>query len=334
MAGIRGGRPAWDTQVVMHALPSPGPAGLATQWAPQPLALLAAVVITAWYLRSVRRLVRGGGAWPLRRSVLFGGGVALLAWTTCGFPQAYGSSLYWVWTTQALALLLVVPFVLLAGQPIRLARARAGRPGPMLAFLGSPIGRLLANPLVGPALVPLLSGVLFFGPVPAWAIASPAFGATLQLLLVAVGGLILLPLVASDDEPSSLAVGLTLAIGSFELVLDALPGVVLRLHTSLATSYFEHRSAHSWSPGALHDQQIAGSILWCVAEVIDLPFLLIVYRRWLRADARDAAEIDAVLEAERIARSGLTEPGKPADQTDAPWWLTDPAMQHRLRRRR
>ena len=317
-----------------HALPSPGLTGLATQWAPQPLALFAVVAIAGWYLRSVRRLVRAGGAWPLRRSVLFGAGVALFAWTTCGFPQAYGSALYWVWTSQALGLLLIVPFVLLAGQPLQLARTRAGRAGPLIRFLGSPLGRLLGNPLVGPALVPLLSGVLFFGPVPGLghrgtgirrgaAVAARRRG---RVDPAAAGRL--------ADEPSSLAVGLTLAIGSFELVLDALPGVVLRLHTSLATSYFEHRSAQSWSPGALHDQQIAGSILWCVAEVIDLPFLLIVYRRWLRADARDAAEIDAVLDAERIARSGLTDPGQPADQTDAPWWLTDPAMQHRLRRKR
>jgi putative membrane protein len=57
--------------------------------------------------------------------------------------------------------------------------------------------------------------------------------------------------------------------------------------------------------------------------------MLLVYRRWLRADARDAAAIDAVLDAERIARSADTD--APAD---APWWLTDPAMQDRLRRER
>jgi hypothetical protein len=99
-----------------------------------------------------------------------------------------------------------------------------------------------------------------------------------------------------------------------------------------------------------------------VAEVIDLPFLLLVFRRWLRADARDAAQIDAVLEAERAARTGLAgsnpepgrtdsdhpdpghfepghfdpghfEPGRtvPAEVADAPWWLTDPAMQRRFR---
>lgn len=315
----------------MQALPSPGLTGLATQWAGQPLAILAALVVLGWYFRSVRRL---GDEWPMRRSVWFVAGVILLMWTTCGFPQAYASALYWVWTTQTLTLFLLVPFILLSGQPLQLARKHSGRDGLVDRFLRSRAGRLLSNPLVGPALVPLLSGVLFFGPVPGWAIATPVFGWALQLALVAVGGLILLPLIGLDDRPSSLAVGLTLAIGSFELVLDAIPGIALRMHTTLVTSYFDYRSAHTWSPGPLHDQQIAGSILWCVSEIIDLPFMLIVYRRWVRADARDAAAIDAVLDAERISRSGLPDATDGANQPDAPWWLTDPAMQDRLRRRR
>jgi putative membrane protein len=318
----------------MRALPSPAFSGLATQWAVQPLAIVAAVALAAWYAHSVRRLLRAGGSWPVHRPLLFGAGLVLLVWTTCGFLQAYGSSLYWAWTTQTLGLFLVVPFILLAGQPIQLVRHHSGRTGTVDRFLRSRLGGVLGNPLVGPALVPLLSGVLFFGPVPAWAIAVPAFGWVLHVGLVAVGGLILLPLIGLDDEPSSLAVGLTLAIGSFELVLDAIPGIALRLHTSLVTSYFDHRAARSWSPNALSDQQVAGAILWCVSELIDLPFLLIVYRRWLRADARDAAVIDAVLDAERIARSGLEPTGEAANSADAPWWLTDPAMQNRLRRER
>jgi putative membrane protein len=302
--------------------------GLLTQWSAQPVAIVAAVLAAAWYARAVWRLP-DGQLWPARQSVLFGAGIALFAWTSCGFLQAYASSLYWVWTTQTLTLFLIVPIILMSGRPLRLARVHSGTDGWADRFLRSRIGRLLGNPLVGPALVPLLSAVLFFGPVAGWAIATPAVGWALHLALVAIGALIVLPLVGLDDEPSSLAVGLTLAIGSLELVLDAIPGIALRMHSSLVTTYFDHRAAYSWSPGALRDQQIAGAILWCVSEVIDLPFMLLVYRRWLRADARDAAAIDAVLDAERIARSADTD--APAD---APWWLTDPAMQDRLRRER
>ena len=95
------------------------------------------------------------------------------------------------------------------------------------------------------------------------------------------------------------------------------------------------RAVHGWSTSAHHDQGIAGAILWSVAEAIDLPFLALVYRRWLRADARDAARVDAVLEAERAARRALAPPDEqePSDSVrDEPWWLTDPAMRQRLRR--
>ena len=72
-----------------------------------------------------------------------------------------------------------------------------------------------------------------------------------------------------------------------------------------------------------------------MAELLDLPFLVLVFRQWIRADARDAAEVDAVLDAERIARGEPDAPGTgehgPSDQ---PWWLNDPAMKDRLRRPR
>src|SRR5581483_7319983 len=113
---------------------------------------------------------------------------------------------------------------------------------------------------------PVLSFVLFFGPLPGWAIGTPAIGWLVQLGVVLVGAIMVLPLVGLDGEASSLAVGLALAVGSFELVLDALPGVILRLHTRLATTWFDHRVTEPWSMHPLHDQQIAGAILWCIAE--------------------------------------------------------------------
>jgi putative membrane protein len=192
-------------------------------------------------------------------------------------------------------------------------------------MLNSRFARVLSNPLIGPAVVPLLAVVLFFGPAPRWAIDIPVVGWIEQLLVLAIGALIALPLVGTDELPSSLRVGLALAIGSFELVLDAVPGIALRLHRSLTTSYFDARSVHPWTPAALHDQQTGGAILWCVAELLDLPFLVLVFRQWIRADARDAAQVDAVLEAERVARSSTDE------ERDTPWWVSDPSMRDRLR---
>lgn len=295
----------------------PTPSTLLTAWTVQPFALVAAAVLAGWYLRRARSLRRGQvGVFVL--------GLAALVWGTCGFAGVYLDDLFWVWTAQQLGLLLVVPYLLLAGGPLDLAGRRMQR------LLATRFVRTIGNPIVGPALVPLLSVALFFGPLPRWAIAAPVFGWIEQLVLVAVGALIVLPLVGAGTPRTSLAVGLSLAIGSFELVLDAVPGIALRLHKTLSTSYFDLRPMHSWSPAPLHDQQIAGAVLWCVAELLDLPFLVLVFRQWVRADAKDAADIDAVLEAERAARGEPTD-----DETrDAPWWLSDPAMRDRLRRQR
>jgi putative membrane protein len=310
---------------VPTALPAPRLSGLFAHWAVQPLAVVLGLALLGWYVAAVRSpAVRGGGRpWPAGRTAAFAVGIALFGWTTCGWPEAYRGSLYWVWTAQALALLLVVPVLLLAGGLLELARLRHGPGGHVQRVLNSRLARVLGNPLVGPALVPVLSAVLFFGPVPEWVVRSDAVAWIVQLLLVVVGAGIVLPLLGGDMEAGSLAVGLSLAIGSLELVLDAIPGVALRLRTGRATDYFTYRAVHGWTPSALRDQQTAGSILWCVAELIDLPFLLLVFRRWLQADARDAAQIDAVLEAERLARSA---PG-----ADEPWWLTDPQLRGRAR---
>jgi cytochrome c oxidase assembly factor CtaG len=335
-------------------LPQPAPATLLTAWEFQPVIAVAAAALAVGYAAGLRRLRRTGRRWSHGRTCTYAIGLLALVWTGCGFPARYDSALYWVWTARILTLWLIVPIVVLAGGPIQLARA-AGRAAPLNRLLRSRVARFISNPLIGPALVPVLSGVLFFGPLAGWSIEFSPVGWLLDVAVVIIGALMVLPLIGVDDEASSLAVGLSLAIGSFELVLDALPGIVLRLHTSAATAWFAHRDMLPWTPAALRDQQVAGAILWCVAELIDVPFLLLVYRRWLRADARDAAQVDAVLEAERAARralltsastdrAGVGVDGAPATaegdisadavvERDAPWWESDPAMQERLRRR-
>jgi cytochrome c oxidase assembly factor CtaG len=307
---------------VVTALARPAPSGVLTQWTPQPVAIAVAILLAVIYGVGLRRVRRTRVQWPAWRVAVFALGLVSLVWASCGFLQVYARSLYWVWTTQTLVLWLVVPILVLLGHPVQLARAVGPGADVVRRFLASRVCRTVGNPLVGPALVPLLSGVLFFGPVPEWTARSAVFGWFLQLTLLAVGALMVLPLAGLDDDASSLAVGLSLAIGSFELVLDALPGVVLRLRDTLGTNWFHFRDMHSWTPNALHDQRVAGAILWCVAEIIDLPYLALVFRRWTRADARDAAQVDAVLEAERAAQ-GV--------ESDAPWWLSDPAMRERLR---
>ena len=108
----------------------------------------------------------------------------------------------------------------------------------------------------------------------------------------------------------------------------------------------------AWAPAALDDQHTAGGILWAMAEVLDLPFLVLAATRWMRADAVEARRIDAELDAESPAAAASPPPQRPADGTavpagiaeartapahpDAPlmsrpWWLDDPELRDRYR---
>ncbi len=306
-------------------------AATVTAWTLQPLAVAAVVLAGVWYWRGVAVLRRRRERWSAARSSMFGLGLALVMWTTCGFPQVYARALFATWVSQMLALLLVIPAVLMAGQPVELEHRLRGSRALGWRFLNSGIGRALGSPLVGPAIIPIVSAVLFFGPLPGWAIGIAPVGWVLELLLGLLGSMIVLPLVSSVEDRASLAVGLAVAVGFLELLLDAVPGIVLRLNTHLSSTFFDYRAANGWAPTPVHDQQWGGGILWGAAEALDLPFLILVFRQWLVADEREAAQIDTVLDAERIARGAVE--GDADAQADAPWWLTDEAMRERMRRR-
>lgn len=290
-----------------------------TQWTLQPVAVLAVLALAVAYAYGVHRL---DGPWSRGRCAVFALGLAMLLWATCGMPAVYAPSLFWVWTTQLLGLWLVVPIALLFGHPIQLAKAVAGSGGLPDRILASRPVRIVSNPFLSPALVPILSFGIFFGPMPGWAIGTPVVGWVLQLALVALGAGMALWLIGLDDDTvTSLAAGMALAVGMFELVADAIPGIVMRLNDNLLSTFFDQRDTFAWTRDALSDQRTGGAVLWFIAELLDLPFLVLAYRRWRRIDAKDAERIDTVLEAERTARGA---------ETDEPWWLSDPAMQSRL----
>ena len=145
--------------------------------------------------------------------------------------------------------------------------------------------------------------------------------------------------------------GLALGVGLLELMVDAFPGIMLSFQTHLTLTQFGvNRPA--WAPTALDDQHTAGGILWAVAEVLDLPFLVLAATKWMRADAVEARRVDAELDAESPHPAASTAPQRPADGTavpvvageaptapahpDAPpmtrpWWLDDPELRDRYR---
>ena len=279
--------------------------------------LAMSVAAEVWYLRRSRPLSRSG-RWPAHRTILFTAGMvgALLVTSYPVQRGAYGS--FTVFVAQTLTLLLMLPIPLIAGQPVALAAETGSR---LARLPETGLGRALYSPVVGAGIIPVASAALLFGPTPGYSIHVPPLGWLIQVVTLLLGAAITLPLIGSETTLGSLAVAAAAAIGLVELLLDAVPGIVMRLSTHPVTNFFNYRATrgHQWP--WLRDQQVAGAVLWTVAELLDLPFLLLIFRKWVAADAREAATADAAQDTLDVSET----------LTERPWFLDDPNLRDRFR---
>lgn len=299
-----------------------------------PVLILSALLLGG-YAVAVHRVRASGLDWPWRRVAAWAAGVAAVLAVTVDGVGRYAGVLLWVFTLQVLVLLLLAPVLLCYGRPLALAAdALSARQGiRLLRVAGSWPVRVLTAPLLGPLLVPAVLAAVYFTPLLDLALERRSVAEVLQVLLVAVGLVIAVGLVGDGTErESALALGASVAIGLVEFLTDAVPGMVIRLSTHPIAGAGWSGLHRPWGPTPLHDQQRAGALLWFVAEAADLPFLVILLRRWIRADERDAAAIDHALDL-RYATPASPEPADDA-QLSRPWWETDPGRlgTHRLAR--
>jgi putative membrane protein len=285
-----------------------------TSWTMDAGAVALAAALIAAYSLGVARVRARGLVWPIRRSVAWFVGVASLLLVTLGWLGARAHALLWVYTVQVLVLLFGTPVLLAYGRPLALAvdALSTTASARLLRLRSGWIARRVANPAVGPLVVPVVLGVIFFSPVLRVTLEHAWAYELLQIALVGIGLLIAIALVGDGAErDTSLALAATVAIAFMELLFDAIPGIVLRLRTHLVATAYWTRVHHAGGLSALTDQQHAGAALWFIAEFADLPFLLIVIRRWIRVDQLDAVRMDR-------------EQGESAPEFTTPWWETDP----------
>jgi putative membrane protein len=265
------------------------------------------VALLAAYVVGVRRATARGGSWPAVRTALFVVlGVGSYAAVTLGFLGVYSPYLRWAFAAQAALLLLVVPALLALGRPVDLARKALSDNGcaRLERLIRSWPARTLSHPIGGPATLLVLL-LLFLTPLPPEVRAHPAALAAAQVLLPVLGLVVVLPVAAGEEPASSTTMAIGFLFAFVELIADAVPGILLRLHTGIIGGAAALSSMPSWLPSPLRDQQLSGDVLWFIGEAIDLPFLAWLVVRWIRADQREAAIVDARLDA--------------ADD-DRPWW--------------
>ncbi|MDO5751500.1 cytochrome c oxidase assembly protein [Arthrobacter sp.] len=254
--------------------------------------ILALGGLYAWGLATASRV---GVSWPLWRIASFYiVGLGCYAAISFGFLGTYSLELRWAFSIRIALLLFVVPSGLALGLPLGLARLtiHQGRVRRFLAALVRKPVQLFSNSAV-PPILGLLVLSMMLTPLAGITRMSPFWEGLLGIGIPLLGLLMVLPMVEEKTRVSSALIMLQFVFAFIELLADAIPGLLMRLTPTIfdgATVVGGARA--SWFPSALADQQLAGDWMWFIAEIMDLPILILLLVRLAKSDKGERKILD------------------------------------------
>lgn len=300
------------------------PARWLTAWSPNAPAVALAVLAVAAYVLAVRRVRARGGHWDRASTCWFTGvGVGSLLLVTCSFLGTYSRVLFWPLAVQDVLLMTLVPVGLTLGRPVALWRLVRPTLGRVVSRPRRALGRLLGFPLTGSVLAVTLLILVYTTGWDQARLEHPALLELTRLALLTAGCGFLFPLLGIDEGTGRTSYPVRALITFLDGLLDALPGLaVLGTGHVIAAGYYTH-VARSWGPSAARAQQIGGTAMIALSELVGLPALLVLLFAWVRSDARQASDVDAVLDALHAAEHAAGAEHNEPDQNvllHRPWW--------------
>jgi len=307
-----------------------------TQWRVDVPMLVLILALAAWYLLSARKVSRDGGRWGSGRTFSFIAlGLGFWVIATMAWPGAYESVLFYARATQTVLLVLVVPLFLAMGKPLTLLTEaqpaighrveRAVRSGP---------AKVATFPAITTLLLVAVPMTMYFT---SWYTAVFASGTVREftyLILMVPGYVFFWTLLRVDPVPREYPYAVAMWITAAEVVGDAFFGIAVIADQTLIGAAHYHAVGYPYGPSLATAQVIGGGIIWILGDFVGLPFLAVQLIQVMRADKREAAEIDAVLDARdaeraaaNVATTGTDEPG----EAERPWWESDPRISDRFK---
>jgi putative copper resistance protein D len=317
-------------------------------WHLDGVALAAVVLLGACYAYGVRRRLRAGERWPLwRTAAFFVLGLGTLVFATMSALAVYDRVLFWPAAVQNVLLDLFAPLGLALGDPLGLA-APDGR---MRRIFASRPVRFLTYPLVSSVLVLVSELSIYFTPYFAHSLAHEPVRQLMHLQLLLTGCLFVLPMLSGQELlPRWCSHPVRALLVFVDGLFDSVPGIVVMTSGTLVAGHWYAAHPRTWGPGLRRDQMLGGGLMLTLTELVGLPFILLVFLQWWRAERERTAELDARLDREALAAStpAPPAPAEPASAAPAapaaapsvpemtrPWWETEQGeVGERMRRRR
>ncbi|MBC6462019.1 bifunctional copper resistance protein CopD/cytochrome c oxidase assembly protein [Actinomadura sp. HBU206391] len=316
--------PLETSAAVLLGFPLPGPPGLgayALDWRFDPLFLVLVVTGAGLYATGLVRLRRNGDRWPLPRTLAWFAGLAIVLIATCGALGRYSMVLFSAHMVQHIALGMLAPTMLLLGAPLTLAlRALAGAPAAagrtprelLVAVQRSKVMRVLAHPLVAPAIFVVGLYGFYFSPLFEASMRDHALHALTMVFFLVTGLLYLWPVIGAGAGPHPLRPVTRLILTLVVMPFHALFGIGLMRSSGVLAGDWYAALDRDWGASPLHDQHMGGGLAWSFGGLATLVVLLVLAWRCARGDSRDARTRDrmpgrATEPAQTDARDGTRE---------------------------
>lgn len=236
---------------------------------------------------------RRGERWPLRRTIgFFALGLLPYAVIELGFLGTFSADLRWAFSTRIALLIFAVPAGIAAGRPLDLVPARVRE-----RVLASRVTRVFGNAMVATIVIAAVF-CLFLTPVAGILRVNPVVEAALGIVVPLVGLAMVLPMMALGAVHTGTFIAIEFLLAFVELLIDSVPGLLLRLNDSVLDLIPDAAQAAAWWPSPLHDQHLAGDMIWFIAEFADVPILVILMIRWMRSDRVEAKGFDDLSDEE------------------------------------
>ena len=263
-------------------------------WALEPVTIAALLAVGSAYGAGVIRIHRLGRGFPRWRVAAFAAGWLVLGLSLLSPIDAYADVSFTIHMLQHLLLTIVAPPLLAIGAPITLAlrTLSLGGASSVTAALGSPLARVLGNPVVG--------WLLFVG-VPIAVHASRVFDLALTsswwhaLEHAAWIGAALVywwPIVCADPTPHPMSYGARLL--SLLLAMPAMSFLALAIYSANTPLYATYAALPApWGPSALADQRNAAALMWVAGNLALVVAILLVAASWKRHEDEAQRRLEA-----------------------------------------
>jgi cytochrome c oxidase assembly factor CtaG len=262
----------------------------------------------------------------------------------------YQNVLFYARSVQTILLLLVTPLFLALGRPLSLAGAASPAAG---RWIGAAVGSRAARVLTFPALTALVlvvtPFVLYFSGWYATGLHNAVAGELTRFVLVLPGLVFFWTLLRVDPVPKSYPYVVSLWVSAAEVIGDAILGLAVLADPNLIAGAYYRALARPWGPDLHTDQVLGGGVLWVLGDIVGLPFFAAQLIQMMREDDREAARVDAELDAAEAAPPGQHGPADAGGVAETagpdgvsgdggrepaarPWWEDDSRFTGRFRR--